>query len=114
MLSPTIATRIELCGDAEDSRERGSAPEKNCQSPIMFCSLVTPRAPPSTLSQPTAPPKATMPAPEPALRPAFPPAADVTPLLRDPRYGAAFDRKYGKGSARKILGEGGRWLSMIL
>ncbi len=47
-----------------------------------------------------------MPAPEPALRPAFPPAADVTPLLRDPRYGAAFDRKYGKGSARKILGEG--------
>jgi hypothetical protein len=52
------------------------------------------------------PPKATMPAPEPAQRPAFPPAADVTPLLRDPRYGAAFDRKYGKGSARKILGEG--------
>jgi cytochrome c peroxidase len=41
---------------------------------------------------------------EPAQRPA--PAADVTALLRDPRYGPAFDRKYGKGMAAKILSGG--------
>lgn len=33
--------------------------------------------------------------------PQFPAAVDVTALLRDPRYSAAFDRKDGKGSARK-------------
>jgi hypothetical protein len=48
----------------------------------------------------------TMQTPEPAQRPAFPPAADITALLRDPRYSAAFDRKYGKGMAAKILGGG--------
>jgi len=30
--------------------------------------------------------------------------ADTSALLRDPRYSAAFDRKYGKGAARKSLG----------
>ena len=50
--------------------------------------------------------KDTMPAPEPAQRHAFPPAADVTALLRDPRYSTAFDKKYGKGVAAKILGGG--------
>jgi len=50
--------------------------------------------------------KGPIPASEPAQQPAFPRAADVTALLRDPRYGPAFDRKYGKGMAVKILGGG--------
>jgi hypothetical protein len=47
-----------------------------------------------------------MPEPEAPKQPAFAPAADVTALLRDPRYSAAFDKKYGKGMAAKILGGG--------
>jgi hypothetical protein len=42
----------------------------------------------------------------PAQRPAFPLAADITALLRDPRYSKRFDVKYGEGDGGEILGTG--------
>jgi hypothetical protein len=61
------------------------------------------------------PAKGTMPASEPARRPAFPAAVDVTALLRDPRYSAARQEvREGHGGENSWwCGDGGELRTLI-